>query len=349
MARSRSFVATPPGMTIKEQLLDRGMSQKEFATRMEMSEKHISKLINGEVQLTVDTAVKLEMVLGIPAQFWCNLEAIYQQKLLKVKNENDMDADILLVKKLPYTEMAKNGWIPKTNKAQERVINSRKFFEVVNLELVQDSRLNKIACRRVNESEKADYALLAWAQKAKLEARELNTKPIDLKTLEKKVPEIRKMTLMNPSQFCTDLEQLLSDCGVALVFLPHIGGSFLHGATFYDGGKIVMGLTVRGKDADKFWFSLFHELAHIFYGHIGQIEGTSDEDERAADAFAQETLIPQNELSIFVENDDFSKDAIKRFAACIGIDVGIVVGRLQKEGFIEYSWYNDLKTKYVIN
>ena len=41
MVRSRSFIATPPGATIKEQLNDREMSQKEFAARMDMSEKHI--------------------------------------------------------------------------------------------------------------------------------------------------------------------------------------------------------------------------------------------------------------------------------------------------------------------
>lgn len=38
MVRSRSIIATPPGATIKEQLKDRGMSQKEFAARMDMSE-----------------------------------------------------------------------------------------------------------------------------------------------------------------------------------------------------------------------------------------------------------------------------------------------------------------------
>ena len=85
MVRSRSIIATPPGATIKEQLNDRGMSQKEFAVRMDMSEKHISKLINGEVQLTPEVAVRLEMVLGVPAKFWNNLEAIYREKLIKPK------------------------------------------------------------------------------------------------------------------------------------------------------------------------------------------------------------------------------------------------------------------------
>ena len=64
MVRSSSYIATPPGATIREQLNDRGMSQKEFAARMGMSEKHISRLINGEVQLTSDVAVRLELVLG---------------------------------------------------------------------------------------------------------------------------------------------------------------------------------------------------------------------------------------------------------------------------------------------
>ena len=94
MARSRSYIATSPGETIKEQLQNREMSQKEFAARMGMSEKHISKLVNGEVLLTHETALRLETVLGVPAQFWSSLEAIYREKLIKAKEENTMDADI---------------------------------------------------------------------------------------------------------------------------------------------------------------------------------------------------------------------------------------------------------------
>jgi HTH-type transcriptional regulator/antitoxin HigA len=87
MVRSRSFIATPPGATIKEQLNDRGMSQKEFASRMDMSEKHISKLINGDVRLTPEVAVRLEVVLGVPTKFWNNLENVYREKLIKVEAE----------------------------------------------------------------------------------------------------------------------------------------------------------------------------------------------------------------------------------------------------------------------
>ena len=349
MVKSRSFIATPPGATIKEQLRDRGLSQKEFAVRMGMSEKHISKLINGEVQLTSDVAVRLEMVLGVPAKFWNKLEATYREKLVKAKVENDMDTDKELAKKLPYREMSKNGWVPETRDTTEKVICLRKYFEVVNLGIIKDMQLSKIACRRLAETEKSNLALLAWAQKAKLEARTIETSLVNLETLKKSLPEIRSMTTMNPSDFCPKLIELLSSCGIALVFLPHIGGSFLHGATFYDGKKIVVGLTVRGKDADKFWFSLFHELGHILLGHINQPNGTTEEDEAAADSFAKETLIPTEEFNAFTDQNDFSKAAICAFAQEKHILCGIVVGRLQKEGFINYSRCNDLKTKYILS
>lgn len=116
MMRSKTYIATPPGSTIKEQLIDRGMTQKEFAARLEMSEKHISKLINGDVILTPEMAIKLEMVLGIPAKFWNNLEAIYREKLIKAQRENEMEEDKEIAKLLPYTELVKLGWIDGAKK-----------------------------------------------------------------------------------------------------------------------------------------------------------------------------------------------------------------------------------------
>ncbi len=344
MLKSHTYIATPPGATIKEQLVDCGMSQKEFAARMDMSEKHISKLINGEVILTPDVAMRLEMVLGLPAHFWNNLESIYREKLTKVQVENAMDEDVEIAKKFPYKEMQKNGWVPEISNASDKVIELRKYFEVVRLDKLKEPLIPGIACRRQTVTEKADYALIAWAQKAKLEARSVITKPIDLQKLEKNLPNIRKMTTKSPEEFCPQLCEMLADCGIALVFLPCIGGSFLHGATFYDKDKIVVGLTVRDKDADKFWFSLFHELAHIIYGHINNPEGTTDEDESAADTFARDTLISKVDFDAFTKSGAFDQISMQEFAQQIGIDVGIVVGRLQKEGYIE----NPLDKAYAL-
>ena len=81
LSRSRTMLAVPPGYTIREQLEDRHITQKEFSQRMDMSEKHISKLINGEVHLTPEVASRIEAVLGIPAKYWNNQEARYREKL----------------------------------------------------------------------------------------------------------------------------------------------------------------------------------------------------------------------------------------------------------------------------
>lgn len=348
MARNRTYIATPPGATIKEQLNDRGMSQKEFAARMDMSEKHISKLINGDVRLTPETAVRLEMVLGIPTKFWNNLEAIYREKIIKAEAENAMDADVEMAKHFPYSEMAKFGWVPETRDAKEKVVYLRKYFEVVALSLLGSDQITRIACRRLAITEKSDLALMAWAQEAKIKARDIQTAPINIKGLIAAIPEIRKMTVLKPKDFCPQIKKRLEDCGIALVFLPHLKGSFLQGASFMDGNKIVVGLTARGKDADKFWFSLFHELAHIVLGHVGLPNGTSEEDEKDADKWSGDTLISYDDFEEFKHERDYSEKSVLRFAKDQGIAPGIVVGRMQLEGIIKYSMLNNLKEKYEI-
>ena len=348
MVRSRRYIATPPGATIKEQLNNRGMSQKEFAARMDMSEKHISMLINGLVQLTPETAVRLETVLGVPAKFWNNLEAIYREKIIKAEEENAIEEDAEIAKQFPYNEMAELGWVPETRKTKEKVVNLRRFFEIVKLSLLESGKITRIACRRLAITEKSDLALMAWAQEAKIRARDIQTSPINVKALISAVPEIRKMTVLKPEIFCPQIEKHLADCGIALVFLPHLKGSFLQGASFVDGKKIVVGLTARGKDADRFWFSLFHELAHIVLGHVGNPDGTSEEDEKAADKWAADTLIAPEDFEAFKKSGDFSRESVLRFSEAQGIAPGITVGRMQKEYMINFNVLNDLKEKYEI-
>ena len=346
MARSKTYIATPPGATIKEQLEYRGMSQREFAKRMDYSEKFISQLINGQVELTPNTAHRLEMVLGVPSAFWMNLEARYREKLLKVEEENSLDEDKQLARKFPYAQMAKLGWVEPSRSVTNKVIELRKFFEVVRLTLLNEDRLAPgIAYRRQKETAESEYALLAWAQKAKVDAREITTGKINVDKLVECIPKLRELTTLDPAYFQPLLVSMLAECGIAAVFLPHLEHTFLNGATFYDGSKIVLALTLRGADADKFWFSLFHELAHVINGHIGRTDGTTEEEERAADAFARDTLIPPEAYGQLVAGNK-TYSSVSSFGNEIGIAPGIVVGRLQKDGYLPYSQLNSLKVRY---
>lgn len=81
MIKSNKVIAIPRGAIIKEQLDERSIGKKEFIVRMEMSKMDANKLINDEILLTKDIALKLELVLGIPYKFWLNLEKIYRKKL----------------------------------------------------------------------------------------------------------------------------------------------------------------------------------------------------------------------------------------------------------------------------
>lgn len=346
MIKSKTYIAIPPGYTIKEQLECKNMSQKEFAARMDMSEKHISKLINGEVLLTTDMAMRLELVLGVSASFWSNLEFIYREKLAKVELENNMNDDLKLVSKFPYNQMAKLGWVPATNSKIEKVINLRKFFEVIKLELLFEGTLQNVYYRRLAISESKDYFLIVWAQKAKLESRKKEVSPINIKEIIDSTPFYRNLTKEEPEVFCKKLEDNLASNGVSIVFLPHIGGSFLHGATFYDGKKIILGLTIRGKNADIFWFSFFHEIAHIVLGHINMTYDSKMEEE--ANKYAEETLIPSDIYQNFIKNNEISYESISSFSNEIGIDSGIVVGKLQKDGILKYNQMNNLKKKYSL-
>lgn len=348
MLESRNYIATPPGVTIKEQLDDRGMSQKEFASRMGLSEKHISRLINGEVHLTPDVAERLEMVLDIPARFWNKLEAIYQEKLVKAKRENELDEEKELAKNYPYNKLVDWGMVPLTSKWEEKILNLCKFFGVSSLKLLKNKELMPVACRKLSDTRKSTFIMLTLAQYAKLKARKINVAPFYADTLRNKLSAIRELTTYSTTDFNKILVDILKSCGIVLIYLPKIDGSFLHGITFYDSNtnKIVIGITMRGKYADRFWFSLFHEIAHIILGHIYKKDGTTFTDEKEADNLAANILIPVTSIENFYQKHDYSINAIKHFAHSIGVGTDIVIGRLQNDGKIPYNQLNEFKNKY---
>ena len=295
MKRSHNVIAIPPGETIKEQLKERSMKQKEFAMRMGMSEKHISKLINGEVQLTVDMARKLEMVLGVPTQFWCNLESLYREDMIKVKEENAMEEDAEIAQYMPYKEMVRNGWVIDVTKKTDQIVHLRKYFELAQLKYLQTTLVPRIASKKVEGNKKDECALIAWAQKAKLEARKIETKQFNMDKVKSKISIIQKMQNLELNDFRAELIKVLSECGVAVVFLPTICEGSIKGATFLDGNKVVMGLKLCD-DRDEFFDCLFHELAHIIYGHIEKEDGISEEDEIMADKFVKQIKLTKKHL-----------------------------------------------------
>lgn len=88
ITESKTYIATPPGATIKEMMENQGKSLQEFAHLMGLSEEDAAALIEGEAQLTDAVAARLEAALGMRASFWVDYERLYREKLDKVAEEN---------------------------------------------------------------------------------------------------------------------------------------------------------------------------------------------------------------------------------------------------------------------
>jgi Zn-dependent peptidase ImmA (M78 family) len=117
--------------------------------------------------------------------------------------------------------------------------------------------------------------------------------------------------------------------------------------------KALIQLSLRHKSDDRFWFSFFHEAGHILLH--GKLEVFVDEEsrdrvagkEKEADEFAWDELIPPDAFRPFVDRGRWSRNAIRDFAERTGVSPGIVVGRLQHDGFLPYGRCNELKARFV--
>ena len=78
------FIAVHPGMMIKPELEERGISQKDFAKMLGVQPSHLSEVLSGKRPLMAELAVKIEDAIGLPAkvlmtaqsQYECDLEAV---------------------------------------------------------------------------------------------------------------------------------------------------------------------------------------------------------------------------------------------------------------------------------
>ena len=258
--RSKTFTAVPPGMTIKEVLEDHHMTQKELAARLGLSEKHISKLINGEVPLTQDVAIRLERVLDIEASFWNGLEAAYREAILKVEYENSIDEEINFAKPFGYAKLARLGIVPETKKVAEQVNNLQKFFEVASLKNVANDMVMPLVYENIKDMKPAKKsAIYTLVQITKGQARFVEVNPYDAKLLRAFIPKIKDLSSESLIGVKEPLKDMLAACGVIIVYLPIIDNITFTCITYSKGNSIVLGIPTE--DSDAFW-TLLEEALH---------------------------------------------------------------------------------------
>lgn len=291
----KSLIAFHPGTYVEEIVDDLNMNQAEFAKRLGVSAKTISKIINGEDSVSVTTASKLAKVTGISMQTWLNLQAQYDTKVEAINNQKDDDER--QVCRLIDTKYLKQQGILENRRytVEEKLQALRQILKLSSLS--QLSQLNAaVSYRRAKKAddEKSIVGANVMLELATNQARNKTTNKYDKEKLKTIFPVVSRMHTEENENFYTELEALLLTCGIVLVTLPHLPGARLNGATKrFKNGSVLLMVTDRNQNADVFWFSLIHELGHIynedFYSDFEDEEDYQQKEKRA-DEFASRFL-----------------------------------------------------------
>ncbi|MSS64614.1 HigA family addiction module antitoxin [Velocimicrobium porci] len=355
----KNLVTFHPGYYIKDIINEMEISQDEFATRMGVSGKTLSLLVNGKISLSNEMASLLSIMLGTSVDVWLNMQKKYDEKILEMQKEKRLDDEIELVRQIDYSYFTKLNILPETRDITEKVKNLCSFLKVSSLNVLsEEDFLVNYRTGITNIEKKNIINSRIWLQTAINFGKNIETEPFNAKKLKAYLPEIREMTVKLPQDFMPRLREIFKECGVSFVLLPSLKNAGINGAVkWVNNEKVILAMNNRRTYADTFWFSLFHEIKHVLQqkikltmisGNADIVKRLDDRLEQEADIFAQEQLIPKEAYEKFLDRSNFTADSIKAFANELKIQPGIVVGRLQKESFINYYQHNDLKQKYTI-
>lgn len=354
---SNAFIV-PTGFVIKDYLNELGISQKELAKRMGMSEKHISNLLNGKSKLTEDFAIKLEKIIhAVPASYWLNYESKYRE--YKARDEysaNAFDESTLkqLDKRFNFTKIFSGLGLDLQEQANEML----KLLRIGSFEQFDDV-YSKISVEFMEDGGEKE-AIAIWLNLAReeveIENKDLSNKQYSKEKLKELLPKFKILAFNRDyKKSIKSARKLLNKVGVYLVFCEAVVNSKVRGAlTTYKKNPAIF-LSGRFKSHDHVWFALMHEIGHLLFHYEPNnplitmeddlnLTGTSSKEEEA-NLFARDFFINPTIYEDFVKAGDFSKDSIEKFARSQKILPGIVVARLQHDSHLSFDTLNYLKDR----
>ena len=84
------LIAFHPGYYRKDYIEEQGITQEEFAKRLQTTPKYVSNLVNGRINLTDEMALKMSSVFGTSETMWLNLNKNYIEKKLEIEKRNSI-------------------------------------------------------------------------------------------------------------------------------------------------------------------------------------------------------------------------------------------------------------------
>lgn len=314
------------------------MDQQEL-TRKDLekyigSPSKVSEVLNRKRPLSLAMIRALHQGLDIPAEVLLQEEGT---ELAEPKYD---------LHKYPFNEMFNegyfnffNGTLQEAKEAKEELL-SRLFSVFQGLTFEE-------ALHRASTNEKMDkFALDAWQARALTIAEEQELPPYIPDSVTKEgIKYLVHLSAFDEGPLLA--REYLQKRGIPLVILKNLKHTYLDGACFKSStGRPVIAMTLRYDRMDNFWFTLFHEMGHLFlhlkkndFAFFDETESKKGKNEsldpleKEANDFAIKFLIPEEAWKTWrkANGDMVSKDEIRLFANRSGISPSIVAGRLRWE------------------
>jgi HTH-type transcriptional regulator/antitoxin HigA len=333
------------GRAVVAELRRRGLSLDELATTLDMSTGRLSAYLSGARRPNRDLADGLARALGDAPEDWLRLgarlpagDAVTSPWVQAV---SDYRPETLKV-------LRERGLVTARRNQQERL--ALELGEFFRCEPGSVAELVPASFKQSTAHPAARDAVDVWLRLADQQAEfvaELEGVPsIDGSALRELLPELLKVGDRQPPEYLPEVKEKLADVGVVLVFQPDVPGTRLSGASWPTGeGHGVLATTLRYRTDDWFWWTLFHECAHLLLGHGLVLDSVDAEDyrtgeEEAADELARELLLAPGWDDGLTK---VSKDRVSAKAKQLGVPAGVVVGQLQKRRGLQQHHLRQLK------
>lgn len=334
------------GQALIEARIAQGLSQRMLADRLGMKEQQIQRYEQERYQ-----AASLGRLAEVAEALQLDLVAFFESKNL---SHIDRVAPNLRagfdVSRLPLKEMKARGWLDRIL-LPAPLASSLPDLDLAAAFVSQALSAQSLHRQHVRSGSSQDkYALLAWKaqvlHQARREIQEGDYPPFSGEGLVASLVEASTQP-----DGPVEAIAILKTHGIVLILERHLTGTHLDGAAMTLNGQFpVIGLTLRHDRLDNFWFTLLHELGHIFlHRDKGLSDGFFDEEsapsqddlEKEADAFAESAFISNEVWRKSFVRFTKAKEQVLQFAKERKVSSAVVAGRIRRERS-DWTLFTDL-------
>ncbi|MBP7552069.1 MAG: helix-turn-helix domain-containing protein [Spirochaetes bacterium] len=352
MVKYKAFKIYGPGDHIKDELEARNWTQKDLASIIGFSEKHINQIINNKKIITFEIAKLLSQAFGGSTQYWTNLDTNYRLKI-EIEKEKKVEIKAKIFERMPIRDMIKKGWIADFGNDVEYLKK-----EVIKFWKKDDTDFSFMDTGILPNFRKSDkfskynenYAI-TWFEMAKNKCLNIDVCLYNTNKLLEIAENYNQYTILENGVI--SLIEDLYKAGVVFISLSHLPQTYIDAASFMIKNNPVIVYTIRYDRIDNFWFNIAHEIGHIVkhiknnndcYIDDNLNEASENIKEKEADEFANKIILKNKIVEAFRPyNQYISEKRIIEQSDILKISPAIIVGVLQHEKLLPKKNLNHFK------